>query len=103
YDDETNAIIESIPSLSDEVDASGHLQISEEMLVVEEPDLIFGLPDGITREGLAASGIEVLEQPVYCARAGDETTFDDIYEQVETYGQLFGRTVEAAAAIADLK
>lgn len=103
YDDETNAVIESVPSLGEDIDASGHLQISEEVVIDAEPDLVFGLPDGITRAGLAGSGIQVLEQPVYCAEAGGQTTFEDIYEQVETYGTIFGRTDEAAVAVADLR
>src|SRR5690606_7927809 len=53
YDEDLAARIEAIPTLSDEIDASGHLQISQEMVIAQEPDIVLGLPDGVTREAMA--------------------------------------------------
>ncbi|WP_116951046.1 ABC transporter substrate-binding protein [Jiangella endophytica] len=103
YDDETNAAIAGIESLGDDVDTSGHLQISQEVIIAQQPDLVLGLPDGITREGLSGVGIDALIQPVYCPAGVDATTFDDVYEQIETYGRVFDRTDEADALVTELR
>ncbi|SDU67812.1 ABC transporter substrate-binding protein [Jiangella alkaliphila] len=103
YDDETNAAIAGIESLGEDLDTSGHLQISQEVIIAQQPDLVMGLPDGITREGLDGVGINALMQPVYCPEGVDATTFDDVYEQIETYGQIFDRADEADALVSDLQ
>lgn len=103
YDAETNAAIAGIESLGEDLDESGHLQISQEVIIAQQPDLVMGLPDGITRESLSGSDIDALVQPVYCPDGVDATTFDDVYEQVETYGRIFDRNDEAAKLVADLR
>ncbi|PZF85902.1 ABC transporter substrate-binding protein [Jiangella anatolica] len=103
YDDETDAAIAGIESLGEDLDTSGHLQISQEVIIAQQPDLVMGLPDGITREGLDGVGIEALVQPVMCPEGVDATTFDDVYEQIETYGRIFDRADEAGALVADLQ
>lgn len=103
YDDETNAAIADIESLGEDLDESGHLQLSQEVIIGQQPDLVLGLPDGISRESLAEAGINTLVQPVYCPDGVDATTFDDVYAQIETYGRIFDRTGEAAALVADLR
>jgi iron complex transport system substrate-binding protein len=103
YDAETNKAIAGIESLGDDLDESGHLQISQETIIARQPELVLGLPDGITRESLSGVGINALVQPVYCPDGVDATTFDDVYEQIETYGRIFDRRDEAAALVADLR
>ncbi|PSL08215.1 iron complex transport system substrate-binding protein [Haloactinopolyspora alba] len=103
YDDETDAAIEAVPSLGDDVDETGHLRISEEVVINEQPDLVLGLPDGITREGLADVGIASLVQPVMCPEGAGATRFDDIYAQVDLYGRIFGREARAADYVAELR
>ena len=103
YDDATNAAIADIESLGADLDESGHLQISQEVIIGQQPDLVLGLPDGISRDSLADAGINTLVQPVYCPDGVDATTFDDVYAQIETYGRIFDRTGEAAALVADLR
>lgn len=103
YDDETDAAIAGIESLGEDLDESGHLQLSQEVIIGQQPDLVLGLPDGISRESLAEAGINTLVQPVYCPDGVDATTFDDVYAQIETYGRIFDRTGEAAALVADLR
>ncbi|MFT2817344.1 ABC transporter substrate-binding protein [Leifsonia sp. A12D58] len=103
YDDETNTAIEAIPSLGKDVDASGHLQISQEVVIAEQPELVLGLPDGITREGLADVGVSALIQPVYCPAGVGKTSFDSLYDQIESYGLIFDRNAEAAEMIESLQ
>lgn len=103
YDEEVNAVIQEVPSLSDDVDESGHLAISQEVVISAEPDLVVGLPDGISRESLAAVGIPVLEHPASCAQDVEDSDFDDVYSQVEMYGQVFDRNDEAEETVAELR
>lgn len=103
FDAETNDALEDIPSLGEQLDPSGHLQISEELIIEQQPDLVMGLPDGISREGLTAVGIDSLVHPTMCPSGVDATTFDDVYEQVTTYGRLFDRRPAAAELVATLR
>ena len=103
YDAETNTAIAGIESLGEDLDESGHLQISQESIIARQPELVLGLPDGITRESLTGSGINALVQPVYCPESVDATTFDDIYEQIEMYGRIFDRADEADRLVGDLR
>lgn len=103
YDDETLAELDEIPLLTDELDSSGHLQISKEVVISQEPDLVLGQVDNLSRETLDAVGIPLIEEPALCEQGIDEPGFDDVYAQLEVYGQVFGRGAEAQDAIADLK
>lgn len=103
YDDATRAALADIPSLGEDLNDSGHLQISQEVIIAEQPDLVMGLPDGITRDALADAGIPVLEQPAFCPQGLDAPSFDDVYTQVESYGRVFGRQEAATAASAALR
>ena len=95
YDEDLAARIEAIPTLSDEIDASGHLQISQEMVIAQEPDIVLGLPDGVTREAMADAGAQVVVQNVYCASDHERSSFETLHEQIETYGRIFDHGEEA--------
>ena len=103
YDDETWAELESIPMLSDELDASGHLQISKEVVLAERPDIVFGEADNLTRDTLGATGISLIEEPGLCPQPPSDPSFDDIYEQLRVYGRIFDRADEAEAAVERLE
>lgn len=103
YDDETLAELDDIELLTDETDTSGHLQISKEVVIGQEPDLVLGQVDNLSRETLAAVDIPLLEEPAMCEEGIDDPGFDDVYTQLETYGRVFGRDAEATAAVAELK
>ena len=103
YDEETRAQLEEIPLLTDELDTSGHLQISQEVVISQEPDLVLGEVDNLSRATLDAVGIPLIEEPALCDTGVDEPGFDDVYAQLEVYGQVFGRGAEAQAAIAGLE
>jgi len=97
------ATLDDIPSIGgDDIDASGHFQISQEAIIAAEPDLVMGLPDGIAREGLADAGIAVLVEPVSCPEGVPFPTFDDVASQLRIYGEVFDQPAEAEAAIAGL-
>ncbi|WP_106815677.1 ABC transporter substrate-binding protein [Microbacterium timonense] len=103
YDADLAQRIDDIPVLSDDIDASGHLTMSAEVVLAYEPDLALGLPQGITREALRDGGAATLIQPVYCPNGVGDTSFDTLYEQIETYGRIFDRNRQAADLIDDLQ
>lgn len=96
YDDDLIAAVKDIPPLTDQLDASGHLEISQEEVIAQEPDLVLGLPDGLSRETLADAGINVLVQELYCPNSSEDATFDTLYAEVERYGEVFGHESQAA-------
>jgi iron complex transport system substrate-binding protein len=104
YDEETNAQIAQIPELAGDTDASGHLQISKDVVIAQDPDVVFGEVENLPRQGLADLGIPLLEEPLLCSTNPDtEPDFDSVYEQVELYGQVFHREERAAEVVAELK
>lgn len=103
FDAVTNEALESIPSITDQTDESGHLQISREEVVVTDPDLVLGETDTVNRQTLASSGIPLIEEPAFCGALGDDVTWDDVWDQVSLYGTVFDREAEAAAYIGELQ
>ena len=103
FDDATNAAIADVPSLSDDVDESGHLQISQESILELDPDLVLGVPDGIDEAGLRDAGIPVIEQPANCPAGLDDVGFEAIYDQVELYGEVLGVPDRAEEVVAELE
>src|SRR5699024_6374276 len=63
FDDATLAELDNIPQLTSNVDATGHLQISKEVVVAEQPDLVFGEIENLPRQSLSQAGISLLEEP----------------------------------------
>lgn len=102
YDGELARKVQDVEAFSEDMDASGHLMISEEVVVAQSPDLVLGLPDGITREGLADAGGVVLTQELYCEESGGEAFFDDLYAEIDRYGRIFDRAQEAEALNTEL-
>jgi iron complex transport system substrate-binding protein len=103
YDSATRAELDDIPLLTDEMDTSGHLQISKEVLIAEQPDLVLGEVDNLSRDTLGAVDIDLLEEPAMCPQGVDDPGFDDVYSQLEAYGRVFDKQDEAAKAVADLR
>lgn len=103
YDDETWTQLEEIPALTGKTDTSGHLLVSKEIVINEEPDLVLGEVDNLSRETLAAVDIPLLEEPAMCAEGVDDPGFDDVYSQMEAYGDVFDRAEEADAANEELE
>ncbi|MFD2767429.1 ABC transporter substrate-binding protein [Micromonospora eburnea] len=103
YDEATRAELDRIPLLTDKTDTSGHLQISKEVVISHQPDLVLGQVDNLSRDTLSAVDIPLLEEPAMCPGSTAAATFDDIYAQLQTYGKVFGRTAEATTAVTALK
>ncbi|WP_435743091.1 ABC transporter substrate-binding protein [Nocardioides sp. SYSU DS0663] len=103
YDEGTLAELERIPLLTDRTDTSGHLQISRETVIGQEPDLVLGEVDNLSRASLESVGIPLLEEPGLCAEGLADPGFDDVEDQMITYGRVFGRTEAAGAAAAELR
>ncbi|MCR1782072.1 ABC transporter substrate-binding protein [Nocardioides carbamazepini] len=103
YDDATWAALEDIPALTGKTDTSGHLLVSKEVVIDQEPDLVLGEVDNLSRDTLGDVGIPLIEEPAMCAAGLDEPGFDDIRDQMTTYGEIFDRSEEAAAANAALE
>ncbi|MGP9682856.1 ABC transporter substrate-binding protein [Brachybacterium sp. AOP3-A1-3] len=104
YDEELDARVEEIPTLSDDIDASGHLQISQEMVIAQTPDIVFGLPDGVSREAMADAGAQVVVQDIYCGTDDERASFETLYSTIATYGRIFDHAQEAedlTAALTD--
>lgn len=103
YDDETLAELEDVPLLTDEMDSSGHLQISQEVVIGQEPDLVLGQVDNLSRDTLDAVGIPLIEEPALCEGSTADPSFEAVVDQLEVYGTVFGRKAEAQEAVADLR
>lgn len=103
YDDELYGQIEEIESLSEALDASGHLMISQEEIVAHNPYLALGQPDGVTREGLEPAGVKMLVQELYCPEPTVDASYETLYAEIETYGEIFGEQEAAEDLIEDLE
>ncbi|WP_036194358.1 ABC transporter substrate-binding protein [Nocardioides aequoreus] len=103
YDEETRAELDGIELLTDRTDPSGHLQISRETVISQEPDLVLGAVDNLSRESLEAVGIPLLEEPALCPEGVDDPSFDDVGEQMRMYGEVFGEQDRAEAAAAAIE
>jgi len=99
YDAQTLEALEEVPVLTDETDTSGHLQISKEVVIAEEPDLVLGEVDNLSRSTLDAVGIPLVEEPALCADGADtDPSFDDVTDQLALYGEVFDRPAQAQEA-----
>ncbi|MFC7534765.1 ABC transporter substrate-binding protein [Actinoplanes sp. GCM10030250] len=103
YDAATQAGLDRISLLTDKTDTSGHLQISKEVVISQQPDLVLGEVDNLSRDTLSAVDIPLLEEPALCPGATAVPAFDDIYAQMRSYGRIFDRPAEAEAAVSALQ
>ena len=103
YDADLSERVTDIPTLSNKIDASGHVLISKEVVVAANPDIVFGETDTINRASMASSNIPVVEEPAFCGSIDGDVSFDDVWSQISTYGTIFDRSTEADAYIATLK
>lgn len=104
FDAELDARVEAIPMLSEDIDSAGHLQISQEVVIAQTPDIVFGLPDGVTREAMADAGAQVMVQEIFCATGEERASFQTLYSTISTYGRIFdhaGQAEELTAALTE--
>lgn len=103
YDADLAGRLEAIPVLSEDIDTSGHLQISQEVVIAQRPDLVLGLPDGVTRAGMRAAGAEVLMPRSYCGGLDQRATFTLLFEEITAHGAVFDRADRAEAMVGALQ
>lgn len=103
YSHDLQKNVDAIPTLTDQVDASGHLQISKESVVATNPDLVIGASDTVNHATMVATGVAVVDEPAFCGTLEGPASFDDVWDHVHTYGALFKKTSEAENYIDQLK
>ncbi len=103
FSDETAERIADVETLTDRVDASGHLMIAKEAVIARDPDLVLGQTDNLSHAALAEVGVPSLEASGLCTSNLPEPGFQQIYDEVEMYGQVFNREAEAEEAVAGLE
>lgn len=93
--------VAEIPALTKAADGSG---VTLETIVEAEPDLVIGYESqALSRETLGAAGIPFYIIPAYCPESPSTVDFDSVYEQVTTFGEIFGHPEAAAEANKKLK
>jgi iron complex transport system substrate-binding protein len=107
YTDTTRSALNSIPTIGEGENATGTVQIAQEVVIAQQPDLVIGYEtETITRVGLAEAGIPMLVIPAFCENPELQPTdvsFDDVYGQIEFYGRVFDTEEAAAASVANLR
>ncbi len=103
YEPETYAAIASLDVLSTETNATGGSVVSQESILGMAPDLVIAPEKGVDRDALTAAGVAVYTPSAYCtdvpAAYTQTATFDRVWDELATYGEILGET-DAAAAIA---
>lgn len=104
FDEKTLDELDDVPQLTSDVDATGHLHISKDVVIAQEPDLVFGEVENLPRQSMTQVDIALLEEPAFCAAGADTSpTFDSVYDQLELYGEVFNKSDEAETIIQDLQ
>ena len=103
YDKETNSTVKDIPVLSSRLDDRAALQISDEVILEAEPDLVLDQVRTERFTGLGESGIPVLNDEAMCPDSIANPGFNAVSEQLRTYGTALGREDKADTAVDRLK
>lgn len=103
YDEDLREEVEAIPSLGGDVDSSGHLSVSQEAVMAQEPDVVMGQAENLEAAALSSVGIPLLEEPALCPGGLEDPGFDDVYAQLRLYGKVFDRQDEAEESIGELE
>ena len=89
YPASVNQQLAKIPSLTDRLNASGHLQISRETMMQADADLVVGITDTVNAHTMQATGKAVIEEPSLCENSTQRPSWDAVFEHVNLYGKLF--------------
>ncbi|MGQ4514000.1 ABC transporter substrate-binding protein [Streptomyces sp. DW26H14] len=107
-----DAALAKIPNLNSQVAGGGGAQASLESVISQKPDLVIGYETTtVTRAGLQQAGIPLVVNPSFCGEVGGgdrgatvkPVSFDNVYDQVSFYGQLFGQRAQATSGVAQLR
>lgn len=107
YEPETVATIAKLAVLSTQKNATGGSVVSQESILGAEPDLVIAPERALDRAALAAAGIPLVSPTAYCenppAAYTQTATFDRVWDELDTLGQVLGTPELAEQAIADGK
>lgn len=107
YDPQTRAALDKIQTIGSPETSEGSVEVSQEVLLAQNPDLVIGEPEAINKDALAQSNIPFIPYSfASCANPPplyQNLTFDSVYDQVQLYGRIFNRPQEAATAVASLR
>lgn len=100
FDEETFAQVDAIPTLTDRLGEAGHLEITKEAVLAQEPDLIVGFSP--TVRDTTVKNIPIINEPGFCGEVHN-ASFDDVYDQVDLYANIFQEQERGEAYKAELK
>lgn len=103
YDAETNSSVEEMPVLSSRLDDKASLQINDEVILEAEPDLVLDQVRTERFHSLGTSDIPVLNDEAMCDDGIEDPGFDDVYDQLRTYGTVLDREDAANRGVQKLK
>lgn len=102
FDAETSRELAGIPVLSGETSQVGGGEIALEEILAQDPDLVVGTSETVTRDALLAQGIAVLENEESCEGSQATSTLADIDTLFQLYADVFDRQAEAETALAEV-
>lgn len=100
FDEETFAQVDAIPTLTDRLGEAGHLEITKEAVLAQEPDLIVGFSP--TVRDTTVKNIPIINEPGFCGE-GHNASFDDVYDQIDLYASIFQKQERGEEYKAKLK
>ncbi|QNH96661.1 ABC transporter substrate-binding protein [Corynebacterium anserum] len=103
FDEATRSALDTVPSLTDRLDAGGHLQISVEQVAAQKPDLVLGATETVSRQALEPLGIPQLDEPAFCGALSRPATWEDAWDQVMLYATVFSQQAKGQAFVSQLK
>ncbi len=107
YDAQTPAALDKIPMIGGPESSTGSVEVSQEVLLAQNADLVVGEQEAINKDALAQSNIPFIPYSfASCANPPplyQNLSFESVYGQVELYGRIFNRQQEAATAVASLR
>lgn len=96
--------IDEVPLLQGADSGHGHVKVSTEALLEQNPDLVIAYPSGVDLDKVDASGLPTYIPESYCPdREERPASFDDVTAEVERFGKLFGVEDRAEKLNEDLK
>ncbi|MBC3186732.1 ABC transporter substrate-binding protein [Corynebacterium sp. zg-331] len=103
YSAADNAQLAAMTSLTDQLDGTGHLQLSKDAVLAQGADAVFGHLDNVDRESLDRAGIPEIVEPIFCHSRTTPASMDDVYDQVNLYGRIYGVPQKAEEVNATLR
>ncbi|MCT1613000.1 ABC transporter substrate-binding protein [Corynebacterium sanguinis] len=87
FTDAVNARLDAIASLSDRLNNTGHIQITKEAVMAENPDLIIGYSDTVNPQ--TAGEVPILSEPGFCGEI-TSASWSDVDAHIDLYARAMG-------------